>query len=54
MQKISTLKAVTVRPSAHIEITTGTMPSKTDPDWKPEPCGLTREERRKIVADLLG
>ncbi|WP_139221330.1 hypothetical protein [Bosea sp. OK403] len=29
-------------------------PRKSDPNWKPEPCGLTRAELRKIVADILG
>jgi hypothetical protein len=29
-------------------------PRKSDPDWRPEPCGLTREELRKIAADLPG
>lgn len=27
---------------------------KSDPNWKPEPCGLTREELRKLVAEILG
>ncbi|MDR6294533.1 hypothetical protein E9232_007087 [Inquilinus ginsengisoli] len=27
---------------------------RSDPDWRPEPCGLTREELRKITADLIG
>jgi hypothetical protein len=27
---------------------------KSDANWKPEPCGLTREELRKIVAEILG
>jgi hypothetical protein len=31
-----------------------TAPRKSDPNWKPEPCGLTRAELRKIVADILG
>lgn len=29
-------------------------PVRSSPDWKPEPCGLTREEVRKIIADQLG
>jgi hypothetical protein len=53
MENISTLKAATAQPRANIEITTITTP-KSDPAWKPEPCGLTREERCKIIADLLG
>jgi hypothetical protein len=31
-----------------------TAPRKSDPNWKPEPCGLTRAELRKIVAEILG
>ncbi|WNJ88852.1 hypothetical protein [Bosea sp. 685] len=31
-----------------------TAPRKSDPNWKPEPCGLTRAELRKIVADIMG
>ena len=31
-----------------------TTPAIADPTWKPQPCGLTREELRKIVLDLLG
>lgn len=23
-------------------------------DWRPEPCGLSREELREIVAEILG
>ncbi len=29
-------------------------PPKADPAWKPQPCGLSREELRKIVAEILG
>jgi hypothetical protein len=29
-------------------------PRKSDPNWKPQPCGLTREELRKIVEEILG
>jgi len=29
-------------------------PRKSHPDWKPQPCGLSREELRKIVAEILG
>jgi hypothetical protein len=27
---------------------------KSSPNWKPEPCGLSREELRKIVARIMG
>lgn len=27
---------------------------KSIPDWKPEPCGLSRKELREIVAEILG
>lgn len=27
---------------------------RSDPNWKPQPCGLTREELRKIVEEILG
>jgi hypothetical protein len=30
------------------------VPLRADPNWKPEPCGLSREELRKIVAEILG
>lgn len=29
-------------------------PLRSHPDWKPQPCGLSREELRKIVAEILG
>jgi hypothetical protein len=29
-------------------------PAKSDPNWKPQPCGLTREELRAIVAEMMG
>jgi hypothetical protein len=35
-----------------------TMPETTPPgsaaDWKPQPCGLSREELRRIVRKILG
>lgn len=39
-----------------------TMPDKTmpktmpgsAPEWKPQPCGLSREELRRIVRKILG
>ncbi|WP_139163544.1 hypothetical protein [Bosea robiniae] len=27
---------------------------KSAPNWKPEPCGLSREELRRIVARIMG
>lgn len=27
---------------------------RSSPDWKPEPCGLSREEVRRIIAEQLG
>ncbi|GAB4070718.1 hypothetical protein GCM10028812_40400 [Ancylobacter sonchi] len=27
---------------------------RSRPDWKPEPCGLTREQIRAIVIDQIG
>ena len=29
------------------------LPPKSSPHWKPEPCGLTREELREIVAQNM-
>lgn len=29
-------------------------PRKSDANWKPQACGLTREELRKIVEEILG
>jgi hypothetical protein len=31
-----------------------TEPRAATPAWQPQPGGLTREELRKIVADLIG
>lgn len=31
-----------------------TMPPRSAPDWKPQPCGLSREELRRIVRKILG
>ncbi len=28
--------------------------TKADPNWKPQPCGLSRDELRRIVAEILG
>jgi hypothetical protein len=30
------------------------LPPKSSLDWKPEPCGLSRAELRKIVARIMG
>jgi len=37
----------TTRPATPVTIRSST-------DWKPEPCGLTREEIRAIIAEQLG
>ncbi|CAN7337948.1 hypothetical protein [Bosea sp. LjRoot237] len=31
-----------------------TLPPKSAPDWKPQPCGLSRQELRRIVKKMLG
>lgn len=31
-----------------------TLPPKSAPDWKPQPCGLSRQELRRIVRKMLG
>lgn len=31
-----------------------TLPPKSPPDWAPQPCGLSREELREIVAQIMG
>lgn len=31
-----------------------TLTPKSAPDWKPEPCGLSRQELRRIVRKMLG
>ncbi|MFC2254418.1 hypothetical protein ACETRX_32680 [Labrys portucalensis] len=38
----------------HIKNTTTPALPKTKKAWQPEPCGLSREELRKIVTDQLG
>ncbi|WP_157733093.1 hypothetical protein [Bosea sp. AS-1] len=30
------------------------LPPKSSPDWKPQACGLSREELREIVAQIMG
>jgi hypothetical protein len=54
MQNISELKTTMAQPRPFIEIPTKTTPRKFDPARKPESYGLTREELRKIVTDILG
>jgi hypothetical protein len=29
-------------------------PARSAPDWKPQPCGLSRQELRRIVKKMLG
>jgi hypothetical protein len=31
-----------------------TLPPKSPPDWTPQPCGLSRQELREIVAQIMG
>ncbi|GJE43127.1 hypothetical protein [Methylobacterium soli] len=33
---------------------TSTAVAEPEAAWKPQPCGLTREELREIVLDVLG
>ena len=35
---------------------TSTRPTivRSSPDWKPEPCGLTREQVRAIIIEQIG
>jgi hypothetical protein len=40
------------RPAANIK--SRTKPGKSSPDWKPQPCGLSRSELREIVGEILG
>jgi hypothetical protein len=54
MQNISELKPATAQPRPPIKIMTKSTPRKSGPAGKPDPRGLTREELRAIVADLLG
>ncbi len=28
--------------------------ARSAPDWKPQPCGLTREELRQLIIEQLG
>ncbi len=50
----------TVRVATAIAKTTTpktTMPPRFEtaaPDWKPQPCGLSRQELRRIVRKILG
>lgn len=43
-KKTQDLSASTARP----------LPPKSAQGWKPEPCGLSREELRRIVARIMG
>lgn len=38
----------------HIRNTTAPTLPKAKKAWQPEPCGLSREELRKIIAEQLG
>jgi hypothetical protein len=52
MHIISEAKPIKAQPRH--QVTTKARPAKTDSVWKPQPCGLTRAELRRIVAELLG
>jgi hypothetical protein len=54
MQTTNEQKLKTDKPHRHIKIAEATTPQRCDATWQPEPCGLTREELRRIIADLLG
>ncbi|HSP24530.1 MAG TPA: hypothetical protein VLQ65_05100 [Saliniramus sp.] len=38
----------------HSRAAPNTNTRKAAPDWKPQPCGLTRSELRDIVGEILG
>ncbi|MCK0196745.1 hypothetical protein MWN34_07435 [Ancylobacter sp. 6x-1] len=42
-----------IRPSLPVK-SVRTAPLRSSPDWKPEPCRLSREELRAIIAEQLG
>ncbi len=48
------LKSAAAQQRPHHKLAFKAIPAKSPPDWKPEPCGLTREELRNIVAEILG
>lgn len=52
MQKTTKLKLPKPRRTA--TASAATTPQKSDPNWKPQPCGLSREELRRIVEEILG
>jgi hypothetical protein len=54
MQTELELKSLRAHARLDRQAATTTGQRESDPSWKPEPCGLTREELRKIVAEILG
>jgi hypothetical protein len=54
MQTISELNPTTAQLRRQIRTVTEAIALRADSAWKPKPCGLTREELREIIADLLG
>ncbi|GLS21038.1 hypothetical protein GCM10007874_40550 [Labrys miyagiensis] len=54
MQTQLELKPLRAPAPLDLEAATVTVQRQSDPNWKPEPCGLSREELRKIVAEILG
>lgn len=51
MQETIDLKSPATRRVA--DAIANTLPPKSAPDWKPQPC-LSREELRRIVKKMLG
>ncbi|MEZ2409067.1 hypothetical protein AB6806_19870 [Bosea sp. RCC_152_1] len=54
MHNTTELKTTTAQPRRDVRTTNNTAQRQSDPNWKPQPCGLTREELREIVAEILG
>lgn len=54
MHHTTELKITAAQPRRQVKTTNHTSPPLASPGWKPQPCGLSREELRKIVAEILG
>lgn len=54
MHKNTETKPAQARARPEILRKNAIVPLRADPNWKPEPCGLSREELRRIVAEILG
>lgn len=46
--------STTLTAPTRLHSTSNNVQPKSDPNWKPEPCGLSREELRRIVAEIMG